>query len=1117
MTDNISNQIIELEHTISDRWCLLDIRKQFLNITHNSDSSYLCNLFVCGNGNPYILIDGPPFATGSPHFGHLLAGLLKDIETRYKTFTGFNVTKKVGWDTQGLPMEMQINKTLNITTKEDIYKVGLSEYCKACRKAVLTCADLWEIFMMRFARWANFEDPYTTMDIKFTEAVWQNFGLAYKNKLITSGYRISSYSTSLETGLSNFESSLNYKMRNDKTITFLVKLLNHTFDKKEVYIAVYTTTPWTLPGNMALAINKNLVYYLYLHESNKYIITIKKPKESHVIIKGSELIGLSYKPLFDFFDCHKNKQCYNIYHGDFVDNETGTGIVHCAPMFGESDFELCIANNIISKNGDGLNDYLTSTGHIEPKIGNFFDSNYVTTICYEFNKTIIAFIQNNMPDNFFETNQIHHNYPHCWRTDTPLIYRAIKNWTVNVSTFKDELIKLNEKINWYPKHVGSGRFKEWLENARDWNISRSRIWGTPIPLWKNINDPNDIICITSAKELEQYANLPHNSLTDLHRDYIDNIIININGNTYKRIDEVLDCWFDSGSVPAYYFPDKFIPCDFIAEGMDQTRGWFYTMLVIGYIRSKYLNNNNMLEPVYKNVMVNGIVLSDKGEKLSKRLNNYIDPNKLIDKYGVDALRLYLAYSPASYGGSLKFDDNGVFEISNRVLIQLCGTVNFVLTYKKVHIQKNTQLLQVLTNSKMDTQHATYTMLNFPDCNTYNHDLNLWIMYKTFLLEKQIHTLYENHMVSDVVSAIIDFVELFNNTYIKLMRPIFKNTNTDDTSCSNVNITMVTISFILLRLAYLIAPITPYFADYIFININTTFKETHDQISIHLTNYKDFYSQFITPYYYPSLYMLNKIKNIDNQIKLLDNIRILCQTNNHQKSKLLQHVVIISSNTHTLLNEIETEIGAISLQIINMDELKTKPINYIPEFDQKIMGQTFKTNKNAIIKHILSSQLLITQLYNNTTITITIDKNVYNISPNMVTKYLYTLTDEGDQTLRKLLHLNDKDQCKNIIGEDYIIYIDFSTTQYMQELFIIQEIARKFQRMRKRCKLIPSDPIKLNLECSPQISKLYITHKEEFKKITNHYCTINLNIDLFEVLLKETSIIEKENIVLSLYR
>ena len=1013
--------IITQEVKTNEYWNTNEIRKKYLDNYNKSDKVF-------------TVYDGPPFATGLPHYGHFLAGSIKDTIIRYKSLQGYKINKIAGWDCHGVPMEMAVNKELNINSKDDVIKkVGIDNYCKKCKESVLTCADNWKTIMNRYGRWADFENPYTTMDFEFCKKVWEVFSIVNEAGLLSQGYRINAYSTGLETSLSNFESSLNYKMRSDQSLTFLVKLNTNLISSEyDHYIAVYTTTPWTLPGNYCIAINQNDKYG-YKIVDNK--IVISSDKDGY--INGSDLIGITYEPLFDFtkeWFGNKPSGFYQIYHGDFVNKDTGTGAVHIAPLFGEDDFNLCIKNNIISSDGNNLYDYLDSVGSFIPSVGKYFDENYTNTICFQMSNKIIKYIKTKMTNNFYKSEQINHSYPHCWRTDTPLIYRAQQSWIIKVSSIKNELVELNKQINWIPDHVGSGRFNQWLENVKDWNISRSRFWGIPIPVWKEI-DGNDYIIIKSVDELDT-------NLTDLHRNSIDNIIIERNGKKYKRISEVFDCWFESGCVPYYFSNEKYIPADFIAEGLDQTRGWFYTSFVLGYICSKQLNKEALT--AFKNVMVNGLILAKDGKKMSKSLNNYTDPMLIIDKYGADALRLYLLSSPAVKAEDLKFDDNGVNKQMKNILIPYYNTIKFIETYRKLHQDK----LDSFKNMGFSRK------LSFP--------LNSWIMEKMNELETRCYQNYENYRIDSNIYMLADFVEILNNGYIKLNRPIIKNqsrmSELNEYTIESIHVVYI----IMFRLAYIMAPIAPYFAEYLYQTVKPVLDNNLED-SIHLTIIKDIYNIETNR---------NDIDYCNSQFKLLDQIRKFRSNNNFAKVRPFKKIIYNNSELTSLTDEFKEEINSLDIEI---KELDSNNIRLTPILNDKEIYNNHKKDGNQVKRIIMElDQNELLQLKNG----IAIIKE-FEIIPTYISNWNYCLIDNN------IIANSPNDvNIKQLIGADYIITIDTSYNNEMQNLVLVQNVARQFQKMRKYAGLNPWDPVVLRIKVTEKIKNILSDNLLEFKNITN---------------------------------
>jgi len=601
----------------------------------------------------FVFYDGPPFANGLPHYGHLVTGYVKDIVPRYQTMLGKHVERRFGWDCHGLPAEMQTEKELGISGRKQITEYGIDKFNDHCRSAVLRYTGEWEQYVTRQARWVDFKNDYKTMDVTFMESVLWAFKELWNKDLIYQDYRVVPYSWAVESPLSNFETRLDnsYRPRQDPAVTVLFELDPLPGDVKPTKILVWTTTPWTLPSNLALAVGKDIEYSIYEEDAARYIVgagTVSKYEKQLANaqrvgpIMGSELVGRTYTPLFDFFK--DTKGAFRVLAADFVDTAEGTGTVHIAPGFGEDDLAVCQQNGVpVVCPVDSAGCF---TNEVPP---------YAGLLVFDANKPIIKELKDRGALIKHETYT--HNYPHCWRTDQPLIYKAINSWYVKVTAIRDRMVELNQGINWVPAHVRDGQFGRWLENARDWNISRNRFWGVPLPVWIS-DDPKypRIDVYGSIAELERDFGV---SLPDLHRPSLDpltrpNPDDPTGKSTMRRVEEVLDCWFESGSMPFaqlhYPFENKerfetHFPGDFIVEYIAQTRGWFYTLMVMGTALFD--------RAPFRNCMCHGVVLGEGGQKLSKRLQNYPDPLGIFNSLGSDALRWYLVSSQLLVGGDLE--------------------------------------------------------------------------------------------------------------------------------------------------------------------------------------------------------------------------------------------------------------------------------------------------------------------------------------------------------------------------------------------------------------------------------------------------------------------------------
>ncbi|MBI5273975.1 MAG: isoleucine--tRNA ligase, partial [Chlamydiales bacterium] len=606
----------------------------------------------------FSFYDGPPFATGLPHYGHILAGTIKDVVPRYMTMKGFKVPRRFGWDCHGLPVENEIEKSKELSGSHSIEKFGIANFNEECRSIVLRYTEEWKYTVHRMGRWVDFDHTYKTMDTSFMESVWWVFASLWKKDLIYEGFKVMPFSAQLGTPLSNFEANLNYKEVPDPSLTVKFPLKG----EENTYLLVWTTTPWTLVSNLAAVANPKMTYVKILDKESKKKFILAGSRVKHYFkdrekievistFHGLDLKDKEYFPPFEYFIHDASPNAFKVLVDEFVGEDDGTGIVHAAPAFGELDFFVCKREEIdivcpVDQNG-------RFTKEIPEYEGMFVK---------DADKDIIKRLK--AKNLVFHHGQIVHRYPFCWRSDQPLIYKAVNTWFVAVEKIKDHLLKANDQINWVPDHIKYGRFGKWLENARDWAISRNRYWGTPIPIWRN--DEGVLIVISSKQELEQRAG---KKINDLHRHFIDDITFEENGKIYKRIPEVFDCWFESGSMPyaQNHFPFEnkeetlqSFPADFIAEGLDQTRGWFYTLNVLSVALFD--------QPAFKNVIVNGIVLAEDGNKMSKRLKNYPDPLDVVEKYGADSVRLYLLHSPVVEADDFRFSEKGVELVLRQFLI-----------------------------------------------------------------------------------------------------------------------------------------------------------------------------------------------------------------------------------------------------------------------------------------------------------------------------------------------------------------------------------------------------------------------------------------------------------------
>ncbi|THD19745.1 Isoleucine--trna cytoplasmic [Fasciola hepatica] len=629
----------------------------------------------------YTFYDGPPFATGLPHYGHLLAGTIKDIVTRHAHQTGYHVDRRFGWDCHGLPVEYEVDKECGITSPNDVLEMGIKTYNDKCRAIVMRYSSQWEIVTRRFGRWIDFKNDYRTMYPWFMESVWWVFKQIFDKGLVYRGVKVMPFSTACSTPLSNFEAGQNYKDVQDPSNT-----------QNTVEFVAWTTTPWTLVSNLALCVHPDKEYVKVHDKQHKrnFILmkcrlsSLYKEEDEYQILEtflGKTLNGLTYEPMFDYFaHLKKERGAFRVLCDTYVTDDAGTGVVQQAPYFGEDDFRICMANGIIGKD-------TPMVCPVDP-CGRFTDEikEFAGIYVKEADKTICSVLKQR--GRLLSHNTINHSYPFCWRSDTPLIYRALPTWFIRVQDLVDRLLENNAKCHWVPDFVREGRFANWLRDARDWAVSRNRFWGTPIPIWAS-DDMEEVICVGSIEELAQLSGV---HITDLHKESVDPITIpsRTGRGVLRRVSEVFDCWFESGSMPyaQIHYPfentktfEEGFPADFIAEGIDQTRGWFYTLLVI----STALFN----KPPFKHLIVNGIVLAADGQKMSKRAKNYPDPMEVISRHGADALRLYLINSPVVRAQNLRFNEAGVHDVVKDVFLPWYNALRFLFESSIIPFERAT--------------------------------------------------------------------------------------------------------------------------------------------------------------------------------------------------------------------------------------------------------------------------------------------------------------------------------------------------------------------------------------------------------------------------------------------
>jgi isoleucyl-tRNA synthetase len=774
-----------LEETILQFWKENKIFEQSVN---GSNQQAVATAHKHTQDRPeFVFYDGPPFANGLPHYGHLLTGYIKDLIPRYRTMRGEKVRRRFGWDCHGLPAEMETEKELGVSGRMAVEEYGIGRFNEQCRKSVLKYTREWQEFVERQARWVDFEDDYKTLDVSYMESVLWAFKQLWEKGLVYEGYKVVPYSWACETPLSNFETRVDnaYRLRQDPALT--VKLKVKDTASVPTYLIIWTTTPWTLPSNLAVAAGAAIPYVKIAVGAEHWIMAesalarYEKEIENVTVVghfTGAHLENLAYEPLFPYFAEKPN--AFKVLLADFVSSDDGTGLVHLAPGFGEDDQRVC------NENGIEVVCPIDSGGKFVSPV-----EEYIGLQVFEANKPIIHELKQR--DLVVRHETIDHNYPHCWRTDTPLIYKAVSSWYVAVSKFKSRMVELNQEIRWMPEHIKDGQFGRWLENARDWAISRTRFWGSPIPVWRSdsIKYPR-IDVYGSIEDLERDFGV---KVVDLHRPFIDTLTRKnpddpTGESVMRRVSDVFDCWFESGSMPfaQLHYPfenvelfEKNFPADFIVEYVSQTRGWFYTLMV--------LSTALFDRPPFRNCICHGVVLDENGKKLSKRLKNYPSPQEVFSTLGSDALRWYLVSSTIVRGGDIIIDSKGkgMSEVVRSVLNPLWNAYYFFCLYANADGSKG-------------------------EWNTTSKNiLDKYILAKTHSLIVSVEKALEGYDIAAATQEITYFFQALNNWYIRRSRDRFWKSEAD----ADKQTAYDTLYVVLATVVKIAAPFLPLISEVIF--------------------------------------------------------------------------------------------------------------------------------------------------------------------------------------------------------------------------------------------------------------------------------------------------------------
>lgn len=867
----------------------------------DDENTFQQSLDIRRDATPYIFYDGPPFATGLPHYGHILTSYIKDSIPRYFTMRGNFVDRRWGWDCHGLPVEYEVEKMLNFSGgKKEIEAYGIANFNDKCKEIVLRYAADWEKIVHRIGRWVDFKRQYKTMDLSYMESIMWVFSEMYRKGLIYEKLRVVTYCNRCETALSNFEAGLDdsYRDREDPAITVCFR----SVDDPGVSFLAWTTTPWTLPSNLALGVNREIEYTLFslsggeqvwiaeacAHKYAKLLADAGKVRT----VKGEALLGKAYMPPFDAAAGTPN--AFRILHGDFVDTSAGTGIVHLAPCFGEDDNIVCQEAGIALFDPVGIN------GKFTEKVPEFAGQDV-----FEANPNIIRVLKEK--GLLFHREQYHHSYPHCWRCDNPLIYRTINSWYVSVSRFREEMVNNNKEIFWVPNHIRDGRFGQWLEGARDWSISRNRYFGAPIPVWR-CEACGDIFVASSLASLKEKCGY---AITDLHRPVCDQVEWACEkegcAGHMKRVPEVLDCWFESGGMPyaQEHFPfeneDHFrknFPASFIVEYISQTRGWFYTLMVESTIL--------MGKPPFRNAICHGVILAEDGRKLSKRLRNFPDPIEVVNTHGSDALRICLLSSPVVKGQDIRFSEKGVHEAVRRYILPLWNVSHFFTSYAV--------LLEGYVPRLLDTATA---------------EEDRHILSELEMFRKEIMQCMEKYDLPAVYRSIMAFLDTLSGWYVRNNRQRFWTTSLTEDAEQALN----TLYTVLNELLLIIAPFIPFASDFIY-------RRLHDGKSVHLQDWPG-----------------ERVERIDAAlVKDIDKVRCIIETvrkiREKNRIKLRQPLdTVILSNVDASLVERYEQLIATQCNIkhiramANADELASATYALV----RKTAGPALKDDYGVVLK------------------------------------------------------------------------------------------------------------------------------------------------------------------------
>ena len=978
---------------------------------------------------PFVFFEGPPTANGKPGIHHVMARTLKDLTCRYKTMQGFRVKRKAGWDTHGLPVEIEVEKKLNLKDKHDIEKYGVENFNQQCRESVFQYEKQWRDMTERMGYLIDMDDPYVTLDNDYIESVWWILDKFFKEGLIYEGHKILPYCSRCGTGLASHEVAQGYEEITSETVIAKFKLK----DKDEYFLA-WTTTPWTLPSNVCLTVNPDEIYLRVKKDEEIYYVgkalADKVLEDDYEVLEemtGRDMEFMEYEQLIPFIDVEE--KAFYVTLGDYVTTEDGTGIVHTAPAFGEDDYAL------------GMKYKLPVVNPVSEQ-GKFLETPWEGTFVMDADPDIIQWLREN--GKLYKKQRMLHNYPHCWRCHTPLLYYAKPSWYIEMTKLKDQLIENNKGVNWYPDYVGEKRFGNWLENLNDWAISRSRYWGTPFPVWK-CDDCGEVTSVGSREELINRAIEEVDMTVELHRPYVDDIHLKCDkcSGSMTREEDVIDVWFDSGAMPfaQHHYPfenkeefDQLFPADFICEGIDQTRGWFYSLLAI----STFVTGKSP----YKNVLVNDLVLDKEGKKMSKTQGNTVDPFRLFDEYGADVLRWYILYVSPPWIPT-KFDEGGLREIESKFFRSMRNIYNFFSLYA------NTDEVNI------DDFHIDYKD---------RPEIDRWVLSKYNTLLKDVKANMDIFELTRVVRDIQEFViEDLSNWYIRRNRRRFWSTELDDDKKAVYNTTYE----ILVGLCKMVAPFVPFMAEEIFQKL------TDGETSVHLEYYPDEDTSLINPELEEKMDLVRELVGLGRASREIVRIKV--------RQPLSE--VVIDGKYKTMISDlvplIKEELNV--KEVVFEDDLSSY-MNYSLKPNFKVAGSVLGKHVKTFGKVLnsLDPKETVEKFDNGENLTLDLDGENFDIPKDFVQ-----------------VTISSKEGFNVAMENNLFVILDTTLTEELQNEGYAREFVSKIQQLRKANGYDVLDNINISYTGSETISSAIEEYSEFIKSET-----LAKNISLVEDSLEE---------------